>query len=62
MRDWTNHRQRLPDRGRGFKKKGKYFVKHGTSDKDGNGCRQLFDSCYPVKTKAEDTQGREQVV
>ena len=37
MGDWTNHRQRLPDRGRGFKKKGEYFVKHGTSDKDGNG-------------------------
>ena len=51
-----NHRQWLFDRGRGFKKKGKYFVKHGTSDKDGNGCRHLFDSCYPVKTKAQDIQ------
>ena len=51
MGDWTNHRQRLFDRGRGFKKKGKYFVKHGTSDKDGNACRHLFDSCYPVKNE-----------
>ena len=56
MGDWTNHRQRPFDRGRGFKKKGKCFVKHGTSDKDGNGCRHLFDGCYPVKTKAQDIQ------
>ena len=50
------------DRGRGFKQKGKYFVKHGTGDKNGNGCRHLFDSCYPVKTKAQDIQRTEQAV
>ena len=44
-------------RRRGSKPRRKYF-KHGTSDKDGNGCRHLFDSCYPVKTKAQDIQRR----
>ena len=51
MGDWTNHRQRLPDRGRGFKKKGKYFVKHGTSDKDGNGCRPPSIASTPSKRR-----------
>ena len=50
------------DRGRGFKQKGKYFVKHGTIDKNGNGCRHRFDSCYPVKPKAQGIQRREQAV
>ena len=58
----TNHRQRLFDRGRGFKHKEKYFVKHGTSDEYGNGCRHLFECFDPIKTKAQDTQRKEQAV
>ena len=59
--DWKNYRLWRPDRRRGSKLRRKYF-KHGTSDKDGNGCRHLFDSCYPVKTKAQDIQRRKQAV
>ena len=51
----TNHRQRLLDRGRGFKPRGKNSVIPGTIDKHENFCRHLFDSCYPRKPQAQDT-------
>ena len=48
----------------------KYFVTDGKCGhasqskeyKNGNGCRNLFDSCYPAKTKAQDIQRRKQAV
>ena len=51
-------------------KKRKYFVTDGKCGhasqskeyKNGNGCRNLFDSCYPAKTKAQDIQRRKQAV
>ena len=50
----TNHRLWHLDRGRGSKRRGKYFVAHGTRYKYGNGCRHIFDSCNPGKPQAED--------
>ena len=52
------------------RKKRKYFVTDGKCGhasqskeyKNGNGCRNLFDSCYPAKTKAQDIQRRKQAV
>ena len=54
MGDWTNHRQHLLDRGRGFKKKKKYFVKHppvvgkktNTEYTGSLGYNSVFRVCY----------------
>ena len=51
-----NYRLWHLDRRRGSEPRRKYSVTRRTSDKNGNGCRHLFDSYYPVKTKAQDIQ------
>ena len=51
----TNHRQRLLDRGRGFKPRGKNSFCDGMRGHE-NVCRHLFDSCYPRKPQAQETQ------
>ena len=48
--------------GVGSSQGGKYFVTHGTSEKYGNGCRHLFDSCDTRKPQAQDIWRREQAV
>ena len=62
MGDWKNYRLRHLDRRRGPKPRRKYFVTHGMREKYDNGCRDLFESCDPVKTQAQDIQRTEQAV